>query len=330
MATPPECKDPVWTYQGYELDKGNFTTAMVHFYRAEVTRVNLWRNRLDTTTNWAVVTTAGALTFGFSSAQNPHFVMLLVLALVLVFLNIEARRYSYYSLWYHRVRLIETNFFAAMLAPPFQPAPDWGNALSDTLIHPLFPISHWEAIGNRFRRNYAPLITLIITSWFLKLAVHPTPTANFGEILSRAAIGHPFPGPLVMGAVISIYLLLNVFTMIGYARYKKRGIPQRSEWQRRGPSWFKPQRTPSMAMVITSRKEEVATRLMNELGRGVTAMEGVGMYTGEKRSVLLCVVTDVQIPHLKHIVHEIDKDGFVIVTQADEVRGGHFESQEPP
>ncbi|MBN2005943.1 MAG: DUF2270 domain-containing protein [Anaerolineae bacterium] len=330
MSTSHECKEPVWTYQGYELDKGNFTTAMVHFYRAEVTRVNLWRNRLDTTTNWAVVTTAGALTFGFSSAQNPHFVMLLVLALVLVFLNIEARRYTYYSLWYHRVRLFETNFFAAMLAPPFQPAADWGDTLSDTLMNPRFPISHWEAIGNRFRRNYAPLITLILTSWFLKLAVHPTPTANFHEIMNRASIGHPFPGPLVMGTITVIYLLLNIFTMVGYARYLKRGAPPRSEWQKHGPSWFKPQQTPSLALIITNRKEEVSTRLMNELGRGVTALEGVGMYTGEKRAVLLCVTTDVQVSHLKSIVHEIDKSGFVIFTQAEEVRGGQFQTQEPP
>src|SRR5437588_10372767 len=34
-----------------------FNTAMAHFYRGEITRANTWRNRLDTTTNWAVLTT---------------------------------------------------------------------------------------------------------------------------------------------------------------------------------------------------------------------------------------------------------------------------------
>ena len=32
-----------WTYRGYRLDPAHFTTAMVHFYRAEVTRANTWR-----------------------------------------------------------------------------------------------------------------------------------------------------------------------------------------------------------------------------------------------------------------------------------------------
>jgi uncharacterized membrane-anchored protein YitT (DUF2179 family) len=62
----------------------------------------------------------------------------------------------------------------------------------------------------------------------------------------------------------------------------------------------------------------------------VTALEGVGMYTGENRSVLLCAITDVQMARLKSIVSEIDKDGFVVVTQARDVRGGHFAVQEPP
>lgn len=45
----------MWSYRGYELRPGEFTTAMVHFFRAEVQRANVWRQRLDTTTNWAVV-----------------------------------------------------------------------------------------------------------------------------------------------------------------------------------------------------------------------------------------------------------------------------------
>ena len=322
--------DDVWTYQGYKLDKGNFTTAMVHLYRAEITRVNLWRNRLDTTTNWAVVTTAGAITFGFSSSQNPHFVILLVLMLVLVFLNIEARRYGYYSLWYHRARLLETNFFATMLAPPFRPAADWGDALSDVLRNPVFPISHWEATGNRFRRNYGAIVSVILASWFLKLTIHPTPIVSFREFVAHAAIGRLLPGYVVLAVVLLTYLSLVVITMLGYRRFRKRGAPRRDEWQRKGPRWFKTEIVPHLAIIVTTKQVELSARLMEELDRGVTALEGVGMYTGEERSVLLCAITDVQMAHLKAIVSEIDKDGFVVVTQARDVRGGHFAAQEPP
>ncbi len=322
--------DCVWTYNGYKLDKSNFTTAMVHLYRAEVTRVNLWRNRLDTTTNWAVVSTAAALTFTFSELDNPHFVLLLVLLLVLIFLGIEARRYAYYSLCYHRVRLLETDFFAAMLAPPFKPAADWGDELADVLRNPIFPISHWEAVGNRFRRNYAAIVSVILISWVLKLTIHPSPGSHLGDLIARAAIGQIFPGQLVIAVVVLIYVTLFAITIEGYRRYKKRGAPRRDEWQHKGPHWFKAEPAPNLAIIVTTKKTELSARLMRELKRGVTALEGIGMYTGETRSVLLCAITDVQMAHLKSIVYEIDKEGFVVVTQAREVGGGHFRAQEPP
>ncbi len=119
-------------------------------------------------------------------------------------------------------------------------------------------------------------------------------------------------------------------TFEGYRRFRKRGAPRRDEWQHKGPRWFKAELAPNLAIIVTTKKAELSARLMNELKRGVTALEGVGMYTGETRGVLLCAITDVQIAHLKSIVSEIDKEGFVVVTQAREVGGGHFATHEPP
>ena len=50
-----ETEEPAWTYRGYKLKASEFVTAMVHLFRAEIQRANVWRQRLDTTTNWAVV-----------------------------------------------------------------------------------------------------------------------------------------------------------------------------------------------------------------------------------------------------------------------------------
>lgn len=69
--------EPVWTYRGYQLQPGDFTTAMVHLFRAEITRANVWRQRLDTTTNWAVITTGAAISFAFSEALGSHSVIIL-------------------------------------------------------------------------------------------------------------------------------------------------------------------------------------------------------------------------------------------------------------
>src|SRR2546423_797091 len=93
------------------ITPAEFGTAMVHFYRGEIQRANTWRNRLDTTTNWAVLTTGATLSFAFSSPTNPHFVILINTVLVCFFLFMEARRYRYYEIWPSRAPILETGYF---------------------------------------------------------------------------------------------------------------------------------------------------------------------------------------------------------------------------
>ena len=54
------------------------------------------------------------------------------------------------------------------------------------------------------------------------------------------------------------------------------------------------------------------------------------MYTSEARDVLLCAVTEVQVPHLQEIVRRADPEAFVIVSPAEEVRGKGFRPFEAP
>ena len=139
-----------------------FNTAMIHFYRGEVQRSNTWRNRLDTTTNWAVLTAGATLSFVFSSPSNPHFVIPINSILVAIFLLMEARRYRYYEIWSSRVRIIETGYFAQMLAPESVPPDEaWAEHLAADLITPHFTITEWEAVGRRLRRNYLWIFALL-------------------------------------------------------------------------------------------------------------------------------------------------------------------------
>ncbi|MDQ3753521.1 MAG: DUF2270 domain-containing protein, partial [Acidobacteriota bacterium] len=55
-AVPVERRSETVTLAGRKLSPSEFNAAMIHFYRGEVQRSNTWRNRLDTTTNWAVLT----------------------------------------------------------------------------------------------------------------------------------------------------------------------------------------------------------------------------------------------------------------------------------
>jgi uncharacterized membrane protein len=172
------------------LSPAEFNTAMAHFYRGEVQRSNTWRNRLDTTTNWAVLTAGATLSFVFSSAGNPHFVIPINSILVAIFLVMEARRYRYYEIWSSRVRVIETGYLAQMLAPDSVPRDhQWASHLAADLLTPNFTISEWEAIGRRLRRNYLWIFALLALSWNLKVYLHPEPARNFEEFLQRAQVG---------------------------------------------------------------------------------------------------------------------------------------------
>jgi uncharacterized membrane protein len=319
-----------WTFRGSPLEPASFATAMIHLYRGEVNRSNTWRARLDATTNWAVVSVGAALTFVFGGAQNPHFVLLLVLLLVLTFLFIEGRRYRYYALWSYRVHLMETDFFAPMLVPPFHPSPDWADCLAESLLHPDFPVTLWQAIARRFHRNYIWLITLVLISWGAKLGIHPTPASDWDTLVQRATIGL-IPGVwivggvgIIFGAMIALAVAVNI--SITWPKKTPRLLrPLVKILQRMTKPLEAQMRTrEQMAIIVTDCGQTIGAQIMEELGRGITALQGTGMYTGKTRDVLLCATTDVQIPHLREIVRRIDPNAFFVVSAVAEVRGRGF------
>ncbi len=332
--------EPVWTYRGYKLRASEFSTAMVHFFRAEISRANVWRQRLDATTNWAVVTTGAALSLSFGQAEGHHAVMILNTLLITMFLIIEARRYRYYELFASRVRLMETDFFAAMLVPPFSPAPDWAESLAENLLQPHFPISVWEALGRRFRRNYLYIYVIMGLAWFAKLWLHPTQVVSLEEMMQRAAIGS-MPGEIVFGVGVLFYVSVFAIGLLTYRLQQAAGevLPRYGvanenlkdptvemlrprSWR----AWFRPseQRRQLLALAITDRPQDVGQGLLDEMKRGVTELTGKGMFTGKPHGVLMCALTVTEVAHFKAIVSSKDPNAFVVVTPAQEVLGKGF------
>ncbi len=78
------------------------------------------------------------------------------------------------------------------------------------------------------------------------------------------------------------------------------------------------------AMIITAHPDEVSTRVMEEMERGITYLEGKGAYTGNSRPVLYCVVSRAEVASLKAIVHESDPEAFIVIGIAHEVLGEGF------
>jgi uncharacterized membrane-anchored protein YitT (DUF2179 family) len=77
-------------------------------------------------------------------------------------------------------------------------------------------------------------------------------------------------------------------------------------------------------LIITALPDPIKNGIFTRLGRGVTIMDGKGGYSGEKKFILLCVVTRAEIPHLKALTRELDPKAFLIIGQAHEVRGEGF------
>ncbi|MFC2144274.1 DUF2270 domain-containing protein, partial [Acidobacteriota bacterium] len=85
MATEP---DPL---TGSVNDR-DVVMAVSHLYRAEMNRMSVWRQRLDVTSNWAVILATALTTFTLGSAEVPHYTLLLGLALVFISILLEGRR----------------------------------------------------------------------------------------------------------------------------------------------------------------------------------------------------------------------------------------------
>jgi len=225
-----------------KLLPAEFNMAIVHFYRGEVQRSNVWRGRLDATTNWAVITAGATLSFVFSAPDNPHFAIPINTILVSIFLFMEARRFRYYEVWANRVRVLETGYFAPMLSHrTIAPDKEWAEHISADLISPHFTISVWEAVGRRLRANYLWIFLLLALSWTLKIYIHPSPILltsgadrqAFWDILfQRAQIGLA-PGWLVVlaGAIFNLIIFFVAFSTLKLKDASSEVLPLESfEW----------------------------------------------------------------------------------------------------
>ena len=188
-------------FEEFPLTREEYITTLVHFYRGEMSRANSWRTRLDTTTNWAVVTSGAMLSLSFSGAGHAHITLLLTAVMVSVFLGIEARRFRYFDVWRSRIRMIEENFLVPILRRDLvSPRNRWGDLVAHDLDLPTFKLTFMQAVGVRLRRNYVWLYAVIFVAWLAKLNVHPTAAGSAREVIRRMAIGS-LSGELVLAGI---------------------------------------------------------------------------------------------------------------------------------
>lgn len=171
-----------------------FDTAIVHLCRGEIQRLTVWRQRLDVTSNWAILLMVALITFTLGSPDVPHFTLLLGLALIAISVLIEGRRYCHLQHCGWRLYLIESGYYANLLDPSgTPPVPDWREKLAEDLRRPRFLMSWFEATRIRLRRNYLMVLYLVTAAWITKLFIHPERPGSVHDFYDHLAIGHLLP-----------------------------------------------------------------------------------------------------------------------------------------
>jgi uncharacterized membrane protein len=189
-----------------------YTTVTTDFYRGEVDRMTTWRARLDQTTNWAVVVAAAILTWAFSGADHPHYVILIGVFGITGFLLMEANRYREYDVWRDRVRTIQTELLADVYAPQPREEGDWQAELSEELHTPTFDVSFVQALNHRLRRSYLALLLLLLVAWTARITVFK-PKETWEQTASVLLV----PGEVVVVGVAAFYV-----TVVGVALWSAR------------------------------------------------------------------------------------------------------------
>ncbi len=196
--------------------------AVAHLYRGEVYRSTIWRTRLDTTTNWAVVTLGVALSITFSSPGASPLPLVLVGILIILFLMQEARRYRYFNVWRARARWLEIHFYAPLLYDgDLHMEENWQQVLAEDYLHPRYHVGHLVAIGRRIRRNYLWILLIQSLAYVGKLVVHPISIDSFGEMVDRADIG-PIPGEVVLLVGLAYVVSWSAIAFWSYRRDGQR------------------------------------------------------------------------------------------------------------
>jgi uncharacterized membrane protein len=203
------------SFQRSIYDPG-YVNAMSHFYRGEMGRIMVWRQRLDITTNWAITSSTAIITIAFANREVPHIIFFFNLAIVWVMLWIEARRYRFYDAFRARVRMLEAHFLVPMVMENREMLQgEWKKLVCEDLILPCFKISKLEAIGRRLKRNYIFIFILILLAWVTKIFLHAEHSMDsVGAFYRALRVGHIpswlialiFGGTFISVIAITIYV----------------------------------------------------------------------------------------------------------------------------
>ena len=197
------------------IESRDYYAVMTHFYRGELGRILVWRQRLDVTTNWAIIGTTGMITFGLGSPSNTHLIFMFANFLCFLLLTIESRRYRFYDAFRARARMLEAHFIMPVLMREAKLLQgDWRRVMSEDLLLPSLKLDRRTAILRRYRRNYLYIFAIILGAWFSKIWIHYPDSHTFGGFVKALSSHQQLPAVLFWAMFSVTYLSLAALTVM--------------------------------------------------------------------------------------------------------------------
>lgn len=143
------------------------------------------------------------------------------------------------------------------------------------------------------------LLAIIIKHYLKKVPINQIMMCIDGMII--------LAGLFVFGVEKAMYALISVFIVSKVVNTLVEGINYSKE-----------------VHIISEKSDEIAQELMKHLNRGITSINGKGMYTGKSKDILYIVCSTGELIDLQKIAREVDKEAFIIINDVREVVGRGF------
>lgn len=223
---------------------------------------------------------------------------------VTVVLNIPLFIIAFYRLG---IRFIRKTLFATICFSVF------------LAVIPKFPINHTDylmaalmggglngaGLALVFRQGASTggtdLLANLLKLWF--------PSASSGTVLAVIDGAIVVAGMAVFGIRSGLYAVVAVFVTSRLIDRILDGF-----------------RFAKLLYIISDEPGKIARGIMKTMQRGVTALEGTGMYSGAGKKILMCAVSRKELVRVVQFVKETDSRAFVVVSDAREVLGEGFEN----
>ncbi|GAA0770945.1 YitT family protein [Clostridium subterminale] len=143
------------------------------------------------------------------------------------------------------------------------------------------------------------LLAIIIKHYLNKVPINQIMMCIDGMII--------LVGLFVFGVEKAMYALISIFIVSKVVNTLVEGVNYSKE-----------------VHIISEKSNEIAQELMRHLNRGITSINGKGVYTGKSKDILYIVCSTEELIELQRIVKEVDKEAFIIINDVREVVGRGF------